>query len=244
MDVVAAAAQLDAELLEFGSTRRAVSEQTYLKSSLIHYGTSVPDMRRVAKRFLIACPALDHDQLVGLCAALWSVPIHERRMIVVELLVNRPKLLDASDLPWLERLLRESLTWALVDELARQVVSSIVLADPAALATLDRWLTDDDFWIRRSAVLGLSKPLREGRELDRFFRYADALLPEKEFFIRKVLGWVARETGRRHPEQVSTWLCRNLQGMNGVTIREAVKYIPDGAEITALWKARPKGSSR
>ena len=104
MDVAASASQLDADLLALGTPERAISEQAYLKSSLTHYGTSVPDMRRVAKRFLATNPPLDHDELIGLCAQLWVVPIHERRMLVIEMLVNRQKLLSVSDLPWLEAL--------------------------------------------------------------------------------------------------------------------------------------------
>ncbi len=109
------------------------------------------------------------------------------------------------------------------------------------LAELDRWLTDDDFWIRRSAVLALSLVLRDGREIDRFLRYADQLLPEREFFIRKVLGWVARELGKRQPEVVSAWLRRNLDRMNHVTLREAVKYLPDGDQIVSLWRRNKVG---
>ncbi|HEY4333132.1 MAG TPA: DNA alkylation repair protein [Ilumatobacteraceae bacterium] len=238
MDVVSAAAQLTAELQSLGTPARAASERAYLKSDLTHFGTSVPDTRATVKRFVKANPALTHDELIALCRELWSAPVHERRMAVVELLVARQRLLVATDIEWIEQLLRESKTWALVDELARQIVSGMVMADLSLLTTLDRWLGDDDFWVRRSAVLGLSKPLREGRELDRFFRYADELLAEKEFFIRKALGWIARETGRRHPEEVAAWLRRNLDRMNGVTIREAVKYLPDGAALLAAWKAR------
>ncbi|MEO6123903.1 MAG: DNA alkylation repair protein [Ilumatobacteraceae bacterium] len=67
-------------------------------------------------------------------------------------------------------------------------------------------------------------------ELDEFI--------EREFFIRKVLGWVAREIGSRDPAPVSTWLQANLGQMNGVTIGEAVKYLPDGGEIITAWTAR------
>ncbi|MCU1391971.1 MAG: alkylation repair enzyme [Ilumatobacteraceae bacterium] len=245
------ASGIAADLQALGTPERAVSERTYLKSDRIHYGTSVPHMRTVCKRFLRQAPDLTHDELLAVCDALWAfvapddtgrrVPVHERRMAAVELFDLRTRLLSAADLDVLERLVRESGTWALVDTLASHVVATIVAADPSALAVLDRWVVDPDFWIRRSAVLGLSVLLREGHELDRFFAYADALLPEREFFVRKVLGWVARETAKRHPDDVSAWLRRNMSRMNGVTIREAVKHLPDGAALLATWKATPAG---
>jgi hypothetical protein len=38
---------------------------------------------------------------------------------------------------------------------------------------------DDDFWIRRSAMLGLRSLLRRDVELGRFFAYCELLLPER-----------------------------------------------------------------
>ena len=66
--------------------------------------------------------------------ALWSRPVFERRMAATVLLELRTDLLSADDLPLVERLLRESLTWALVDGLAADVVGAVL--DPAGS---DRW---------------------------------------------------------------------------------------------------------
>jgi 3-methyladenine DNA glycosylase AlkD len=239
-DVVA----IKAELAALGTADRAVAEKAYLKSERIHFGTAVPDVRAVAKRWLRSRPDLGHDALLEWCRAGWDEPVHECHMVVVELLVLRPKLIGPADLPWLEQLIRDSRTWALADPIAGTVVSRLAAAEPATLEVLDRWVTDPDFWVRRSAVLGLRAVLSDGREADRFFAYADRLLPESEFFIRKVLGWVARELGALQPVEVSAWLRRNLAGMNGVTLREAVKPLPDGAEIVEAWKRGGHGTRR
>ena len=250
MDLAAIVDQLVGELQALAQPERAVSEKAYLKSDLVHYGTSVPDCNKVAKSLRRRWPELTHDQLIGLCTVLWSGPssgpssgpVHEQRMLVVCTLRDQRARVSFDDLAWLERFIREAKTWALVDEIARHNVAELALCDERTLDVLDRWLLDEDFWIRRSAVIGLSKLVRVGRELDRFFRYADHLLPEREFFIRKVLGWVAREIGVRHPDQVGAWLRANSSRMNGVTIREAVKYLPDGADILAEWKAAGGGA--
>jgi 3-methyladenine DNA glycosylase AlkD len=82
--------------------------------------------------------------------------------------------------------------------------------------------------------------LRRGDgDWDRFSRYADAMLDEKEFFIRKAIGWVLRDTGRRRPEIVAAWLEPRIEHASGVTVREAVKPLPDGVRATLL--ARRKG---
>lgn len=203
---------------------RAEKERAYLKSELTHYGTSVPATRAVVKGVLADHAALDHDGLVATATALWAEPVHERRMAAVELLDARSELLTAADLGLIERLLREARTWAIVDGLAASVVGAVVERDPAGAAVLDRWATDDDMWIRRSALLALLVPLRRGRgDWPRFARYADAMLDEREFFIRKAIGWVLRDTGRTRPDLVHEWLLPRAARASGVTIREAVK---------------------
>jgi 3-methyladenine DNA glycosylase AlkD len=136
-------------------------------------------------------------------------------------------LLTPADLPLIERLLRESLTWALVDELAADVVGGILAASrETATPVLDRWASDPDFWIRRSSLLAELRPLRAGTELAPFLRRAEAMLDEKEFFIRKAIGWVLREVGKRRPEEVGEWLAPRTHRASGVTMREAVRYLP------------------
>jgi len=96
--------------------------------------------------------------------------------------------------------------------------------DDDALAVLDRWAGDDDFWVRRAALLALLVPLRKGGgDFDRFCRYADAMLDEKEFFILKAIGWVLRDTARKRPAMVYEWLLPRAGRASGVTLREAVK---------------------
>jgi 3-methyladenine DNA glycosylase AlkD len=146
-------------------------------------------------------------------------------MAATFLLEAYPELVRPSDLALLERLVRESKTWALVDGLAGDVSGALLVRHPNAAAKLDRWAGDFDFWVRRAALLAQIQPLRAGAPFERFGRYADAMLEEKEFFIRKAIGWVLRETGKTRPEEVFQWLAPRKDRVSGVTMREAVKYL-------------------
>ena len=222
-DPCALAALIDAGLRARARPERAAGEKAYLKSSLDHYGASMPAIRS-AVREATAGIDLTHDELVGLVEELWAVGVHERRVAAVEALEAWGHLLRPGDIALLERLLREARTWALVDALAASVVGPFVEREPSLGATLDRWAGDDDFWIRRSALLALLLALRRGEgDFERFGRYADGMLDEKEFFIRKAIGWVLRDTGRRSPDLVFAWLLPRAARASGVTLREAVK---------------------
>lgn len=228
MDPLSLAGEIGESLRSRATAGRAEQEKRYLKSELEHYGTSMPNIGAVAKDVRRRHPELDHDDLVTLVVVLWETPVHEHRMVAVELLDLYSDRLVATDMGLLERLLREAKTWAIVDGLAASVVGALVDRDETAAAVLDRWAKDDDFWIRRSALLALLVPLRRGAgDFTRFCGYADSMLDEKEFFIRKAIGWVLRDTAKKRPTMVYEWLAPRAGRASGVTIREAVKPLSE-----------------
>lgn len=219
------AQRIDAELRGHFVPGRAEQERAYLKSELEHYGVPVPAVRSVVKRALRGA-ALDRGHATALAVELWAVPVHERRAAAVEVLVASVGLLGSEDVPLLERLIRESCTWALVDVLAGSVLGPLVERDPGLVATLDRWAADPDFWIRRSVLLAHLEALRAGGgDFEHFGRYADGMLEEREFFIRKAIGWVLRDTSRKRPELVFDWIRPRASRASGLTVREAVKRL-------------------
>lgn len=221
-------AEIDADMRAQADPSRAARDRAYLKSDLIHIGVSVPAVRSVATSVRHRLPCLGHDRLVELVEQLWSEPVHERRLVCVELLDTYADTLDPTDLRLLERLLREARTWALVDSLSANVAGKVVDANPEAAFALDHWASDSDFWLRRASMLTLLVPLRKGfGDFERFGRYADAMLEENEFFIRKAIGWVLRDTAKKRPDLVVEWLLPRAKRASGVTVREALKPLSE-----------------
>lgn len=231
----AVAARFEAQLARFGSEERAEHEKAYLKSDVAFLGTPVPQIRRLARALRAELGDLDHDRVCGLAEALWSVPVHERRVGAVELLVLYRPALRPEGLRTVEGFLRSAGTWALVDALAERVAGDLIERHPELAGTLDGWAADPDRWLRRAALLALMPGLRRGGgDFARFARYADTMLDEKEFFIRKAIGWVLRETGKQRPGLVYAWLAPRAARVAGVTVREAVKYLGAGEQEALL----------
>jgi 3-methyladenine DNA glycosylase AlkD len=236
------AAEIERALRAAGSPERAAGSRAYLKSTLEFTGTTVPVLRAQLRAWRRDRPGLTRDELVAVATELWARPVFECRLFAALLLAAGERLLTPADAPLLERLLRESQTWALVDSLAVDVAGPLAERYPELAGTLDRWAADGDFWLRRSALLALLKPLRRGEgDFDRFAGYADQMLAEREFFVRKAIGWVLRETGKHRPDLVDGWLTPRVHRVSGVTIREAVKPLPPARRDTLLaaYRARP-----
>ena len=44
--------------------------------------------------------------------------------------------------------------------------------------------------------------------------------------VAKAIGWVLRETAKTRPELVADWLAPRAHRAAGLTVREAVNYLP------------------
>lgn len=228
--------EIVALLASAGTPGRAEQERRYLKSDLYFLGASHWETGRIA-RSIARREHLDREATLALATALWGPPVFERRAAAATILETGAGMLLPADMPLLERLLRESGTWALVDDLSASVVGEISFRQPDAVRpVLDRWAADPDFWIRRASLLAELLPLKRGAALEPFALRADTMLDEQEFFIRKAIGWVLREAGKRRPADVVAWLEPRVARASGVTVREAVKYLPE-ADATRMSQA-------
>lgn len=234
-----AAHSIEKELKAVGRPDRAASEALYLKSDLRFFGAAQAEIRRSA-RAVAKKGSLPHDDLVPVVETLWAKPVFELRMAATMLLDLHVNQLDRVDLDMLERFIRDSKTWALVDPLSGDVVGKMNLSHPLR-RSLDRWARDDDFWVRRSSLLAELRRLKEGAAFAPFAKRADQMLEEKEFFIRKAIDWVLREMSKKRPDEVYEWIASRTHRVSGVTIREVVKYL-DPERGNRLMEAYKMGS--
>ncbi|MFE2867696.1 DNA alkylation repair protein [Embleya sp. NPDC059259] len=226
-DAEEAAATLVTTLAALGTPERAEAEKAYLKSDLTFLGVTVPVLRKAVTSAARARPEPSHPELLALIAALWSRPVHESRFAAIELMRIHVRVLTRADLPLVARLIRDAAGWVYVDVLAEKVAGVLMGRTPADFGTADAWAGDEDFWLRRAALLSLLPGIRAGGpDLVRFDRYADAMLDEREFFIRKAIGWLLREIARRDPAYVIAWTTAHRARMSGVTFREAIRRLP------------------
>ena len=210
-----------------GTPARAAGSKAYLKSDLRFYGTAVPDIRAAANEFARAHPDLTRAELRRIVDELWSTDVFELRSAGVALLSRYAALLEERDLAWLLGFVRRSKTWAHVDWLAADVIGGVVGESKTALRRLTVWARDDNFWVRRTALLAQLRQLsREAGDFALFARLASPMLGEKEFFIRKAIGWVLREVGKKRPTLVFEFLREHRDEVSALTLSEGAKYLP------------------
>ena len=215
-----------AHFREIGSAERAKREKAYMKSQLRFHGVSMPEVRRAAAEFARTHSELSRSELRSIVDTLFDSDWHDLRSVGIALLERRVSLLVPRDAAWLIGLVRRSPGWAHVDWLAVKVIGPVIDRHPSGAAVLRRWAKDDDFWVRRTALLAELDALRRGAgDFDLFAELAAPMLEEREFFIRKAIGWVLREVSKRRPALVRRFLAEHGARVSGLTRREASKYL-------------------
>ena len=205
--------------------QRALEMKAYLRGQFEFLGIQTPTRRLICKSLpkLAPEPAL----LLEVAQLLWQQREREYRYVACDLLARHAKLFGTGDLPAFKQLLQQDAWWETVDGLSG-VVGDIVLKEKLqgqpAPSVMDDWLLDEDFWVRRSAMIH-QLGWRLQTDTQRLTRYALTFSAETEFFIRKAIGWAFRDYAKWHPDFVRQFMREHGARFANLTVREATKNL-------------------
>lgn len=215
---VAVTAALRAE----ADPKRAPGQQAYMKSALPFFGVPVPRARRIT--IDAARGIRDAAVLRDAAVRLWDGAVaREQWYAALALLALRPHRGDPSILPLIEKFVRGGQWWDITDELAHRM-AELLDADAVAMSAVVRaWMTDENLWIRRLAILSqLGRRERVDRQL--LTDVIEANIADRDFFIRKAIGWALREGARTDPDWVRAFLTGH-PALSPLSVREASKHL-------------------
>ncbi|MBI5739768.1 MAG: DNA alkylation repair protein [Nitrospirae bacterium] len=230
------------ELKKNADPERAVQEKRYLKSPYKFFGTSLPLADRIAKEFRKTHDDASRDCILGLAQKLWASKYHDEKRLGLRLLQFYPEYLDLSVMPVLEGMLSQSPTWDLVDDISIHLVSEVLEKDKKAFSYLKKWSRSDNFWMRRASLISQILLFRQNKgDKKLFFEFAERMITEKEFFIRKAIGWGLREMSKTDPEGAFRFLIKVRDRASGLTLREGAKRLPEDkkARVGATRRVAP-----
>jgi len=198
---------------------RAKAMAAYMKEKFAFLGIQTPARRQAILPIL---RGFSGDP-VAAAGELWALPEREYQYVAVDLLRRQNKRLTASDLPGLEALVQDKSWWDTVDGLA-PTIGAIVAREPQLVSRMDALIRAPDFWLRRVALLH-QLDWKENTDEARLFAYCQHCADEREFFIRKAIGWALRQYARTNPAAVRHFLETNREKLSGLSLREASKHL-------------------
>lgn len=203
---------------------RAEGMSAYMKNRFPFLGITSPDRRRLAQEAFGGLPRPTEEDLREFCRACWRRPEREYQYAAIDQLRRATKRLSEGFLTELRWMIVTKPWWDSCDPLSGTVVGGIVRRFPEAASTMEAWIFDETLWLRRAALLHQLK-WKEDCDQERLFRFCRLTMQEKDFFIRKAIGWALRQHARVAPEEVSRFLTENRDRLSGLSFREAAKHL-------------------
>ena len=224
MSVAPLVAAIRDALRQAADADRAPGMQAYMKSSMPFRGVPVPAVRSITKAAVRAHPLLTLGDLETAVRTLWDeADFREERYAASALLATEIGLGRLELVALYEHLATTGAWWDHVDDLAHRIAG---LHDAHPTETADvvrRWSAVADIWLRRLAILSqLGRKDRTDRAL--LAEVIEPNIADREFFVRKAIGWALRDYARVDPDWVRTFVADHDE-LSGLSKREALKHL-------------------
>jgi 3-methyladenine DNA glycosylase AlkD len=223
--VVAATTFVTGSLEAEANPEKAVGMQAYMRTEMPFFGVQKPARVQIARRLIADFPPADRTEYEALVLGLWDLPHREEKYLALDVACRHRAYVDSASLPLYRRLILEGAWWDFVDDVATHLIRDLVLEQPEETwPEVETWIDSPDMWLRRSAII-CQVGAKERTDSRRLFAFCEARLDEKEFFIRKAIGWALREYAKTDPEAVAGFVEAHRDRFSGLSFREATKHI-------------------
>jgi 3-methyladenine DNA glycosylase AlkD len=192
----------------------------YLRNQFPCLGISLPRLDVLLRQL----PAPEPEVKIDYALACWELPEREYQYAALRRLRTGAARLAPDRLPDLEKLIVTKSWWDTVDELATNVVGALVLAHPALVAEMDRWLDSENLWLARTAILHQER-WKARTDAGRLFAYCLRRAGDRDFFIRKAIGWSLRSYAATDPAAVARFVQDHESLLSGLSRREALRGV-------------------
>ena len=215
--------QIKKDLLQLGNPEKAIKLSGFFKTGKGQYGEGdvflgipVPEQRKVAKRYL----DLSLDDLQELLRS----EIHEYRLTALLILVSKYGKADSSGKDEIFVFYLKNTeyvnNWDLVDLSAPKIVGDYLVNKDRSI--LFKLVKSSNLWERRITVLATFMFIRND-DFEDALRISKLLLCEEHDLIRKAVGWMLREIGKRDQEVEEGFLSEYFKQMPRTMLRYAIE---------------------
>ena len=213
-------------LCERANRAKAEGMRAYMKSEMPFLGVQKPGREEIARTVFAAHRLDGFDAWRDTVLRLWrDATYREERYLAIRLArdARYSGHRTMAALPIYEELIVNGAWWDFVDEVAVRLLGELLGTDGAALAPVLRsWAAGDELWKRRAAIV--CQVLRK-RDTDLALLY-DCIEPnraDREFFIRKGIGWALRAYAWVDPHEIERY-CATHE-LSPLSRREALKNV-------------------
>ena len=216
------------ELKDRADPEKAPQMRAYMKSAMPYLGVQTPGLREACRLAFSAHPLASFEDWRDTVLALWhGARFREERYAALMLTGDRGyrdyQTLDA--LPLYEELIVTGAWWDFVDLIASQRIGPLLKGYPGRMKrTMRAWSRSKDLWKRRTAIL-CQLSFKADTDVGLLYDCIEPNLADREFFIRKAIGWALRQHAMTDAREVQRYVAKNRARLSPLSVREALKNV-------------------
>ena len=215
---------IQTELKKSADPEKAGPMQAYMKTDQPFLGVPAPLRDQIFKKAKKEYPIKFFEEYKNAIKFLWNGTYREEQYMALEIATKFKKFRITEAWPIYEQMAASAKNWDTIDWIAAHLIGELVLQNRHFEQDLLRLSESDNFWLRRVSLLAQLK----FKDLTNTLLLAELIektLHEKEFFIRKAIGWILREYSKTNPHWVIEFVKNNEGRLSGLSKREALKVI-------------------
>ncbi len=212
------------ELSHKGDAKKAPQMQAYMKTDQPFYGVQSKLRKQIFRDAIKKYPITSKEEWKNVILELWNGTHREEMYQALEIAERYKIYRNESAWTLFETLLRSATNWDTVDWLSSNLIGQLVLKYRHFEIQLVEWSDDENFWVRRASLLVHLKH-KEKTNIDLLSQTILKLAHEKEFFLRKAIGWALRQYSYTNPVWVMQFVKIHEDSFSGLSKREALKAI-------------------
>lgn len=185
----------------------------------VFIGVSVPNTRKTAKKY--------KDSELSIVEQLLESKIHEERLLGVLILVQKyQKTNDNKIFLFYKKHNRKINNWDLVDLSADKIVGHFYYNNNDKINELYKLAKSNNLWEKRTSIVSTFYFIKNNNFKPTII-ISELLLGDKHDLIRKAVGWMLREVGKRDKKILLQFISKNYHKMSRTTLRYAIEKFPE-----------------
>ncbi len=216
-------------LVEAAMPEKAAGMAGYMKSAMPFIGVPAPVVRRTVRELARTHPCSGVEQLLATAMELWRGAQHrEERHAAIMLADSRLGRGEMRLLPFYAVVIQTGQWWDFVDAAAPRLCELLQSNHGQMEALLREWSVHPDFWFRRAAIIS-QLPAKAATDVQLLRDVIEPNLADREFFVRKAIGWALRQYARTDPQWVSRYVSDHAGVLSPLSRREALRHLQPGS---------------
>lgn len=156
--------------------------------------------------------------------ACWRKKQREFQYVGADYIRQHVEACEETFLGHLEFLITHKSWWDTVDVLAGHGVGRLAGRHSSIAVEMNEWIDSESIWIARTALL-YQLGAKADTDAEQLFDFCERRMEDREFFIRKAIGWALREYSKTDSRAVRSFVRKHSAELSGLSKREALKWL-------------------